>query len=390
MSPGQHVRLSPSSASRWMACPGSIALLDTLPAGDTSSPYAEEGTAAHALAERAIRQNVSAGVALTQTLPIPEWWSGDMAEAVTPYVDHALTLANHPHCRFFAVEVKLTLDLFSPPEPMGGTADCVALVGERLHVVDLKYGRGVAVEVDDNPQLQYYALMALIYAETLGYAPKAVTLTVVQPRKEHVDGPVRSIDYAVSDLLAFAERLLDAAWMTQQPDAPRAAGAWCKFCEAKPICPEQQAVVRNMVAVDFDAIPESLPEPSAWSLEEIGAMLRRAEHLADYITACEKFLTARLREGQTVSTHKLVQAVTHRRWRDGAAVVDALAPLGVSRSDLYDEKLVTPAEAARRLKVLGVTMPEGLIESPPGAIVLAPVTDRRPAVGVTAANDFSS
>lgn len=375
--PGAHVELSPSSASRWMACPGSLALLRTLPEGDTSSPYAEEGTKAHALAEAILRRQTVWDVDL------------DMALHVQVYTDHAQRLRDDPACRYFAVESRLTLDLFNPPGPMGGTADCLALLGDALHVVDLKYGQGVAVDVTDNAQLQYYGLMALVELERKGFAPKTVTITVVQPRKPHPDGPIRSVTYTVAEVLAFAERLLDAAHATTAPDAPRRVGSHCRFCDAKPICPEKRDEVRAMVAVDFDAIPASLPPQASWSVEELGAMLVRAEALHDYVESCRTFLRERLLAGASVPTHKLVQAQTRRAWADPAKVAPALEAIGVSRDDLYESKLVTPAEAERRLKVLGAAMPEGLIVTPPGAIVLAPITDRRPAVGVTAASDFS-
>lgn len=188
-----HAKLSPSAAERWMTCPGSIVLSDGMP--QRTSAFAEEGTLAHEIAEKILNGWEPEGV------------DAEMLENVRVYTDYVQTLAveNTLHVE---TRVKCFPDLW-------GTADAVVWMPRRfeLHVIDLKYGAGVPVEVANNLQLKIYALASM---KTFGMAAQTVTTTIVQPRCPHPDGPVRSFTYDTIDLIEFNADLEDAIKTVQE------------------------------------------------------------------------------------------------------------------------------------------------------------------------------
>ena len=254
-----HSVLGASSAFRWMSCPGSVRLSEGMPG--TTSVAAEEGTAAHALAEHCLKKNVNPHDCIGQS--------------------------------FEDIEVT--------EEMANGVAVFVAYVRERpvdqFEVVDFKYGRGHPVEVEGNPQLLYYVLGALFALEAgdlraggkfyevefkldklnppvpmWGTADAVITgdrknglrVTIVQPRAAHERGSVRTTVVSYRELLDFSEDLLDAARKTQEPDAPLVPGDQCRWCRAKPICPALHSKALEIAQAEFtdlDAPPPTLPTP---------------------------------------------------------------------------------------------------------------------------------
>ena len=176
-----HAKLSPSSAERWIVCPGSVVLSEGMP--ERTSAFAEEGTQAHALAE----------MLLTMTPGEMDTPAG-MLDNVMVYVDHIRgILAEHPDAVLMVEQRVKVNDL------VYGTADAVIWIPslQLLIIVDLKYGAGVAVEAI-SLQLKIYALAALL---TFGYKAKRVSATIVQPRCPHTDGPIRTAVYEAADLI---------------------------------------------------------------------------------------------------------------------------------------------------------------------------------------------
>ena len=202
-----HAKLSPSAAERWMTCPGSVVLSDGMP--QKTSVFAEEGTQAHAVAEAWLRGKDSDS-------------DRDMVEHVRVYVDHVTGLGGKLHIE---QRVKVNDEVY-------GTADAVVWQDDakHLHIVDLKYGAGVAVEVHGNLQLKIYALATLL---TFGYPATQVTATIVQPRCPHGDGPVRSVTFDVVDLLDFHADLEDAVKRVGRADADIARRKNCNTVTAR-------------------------------------------------------------------------------------------------------------------------------------------------------------
>lgn len=225
--PTSHARLGASGAYRWLRCPGSIRLSEGRPDEETAA--GREGTEAHAWAESTLR-----GGSL-EAVPEP------MRAGVELYVTTVRDIAARSGGRL-QVERVVSLRSLRPPEQMFGTSDASVVQSPvSLHIIDFKYGR-YTVEVENNPQLLYYLLGALLALPTEAQARiRELRITVVQPRAPHAAGPVRTVEVPWSLLVLFAGRLMAGAYRTLAPDAPLRAGSWCHFCRARPICPAYAA-----------------------------------------------------------------------------------------------------------------------------------------------------
>ncbi len=251
--PAAHAELGPSAAKRWMTCPGSVAAIAACPVEDTTSEAAAEGTAAHALAEILLRERVELK---GQGVLLKEWQAeyGDKYDAnelqagVMPYVDKVSDaweeLGGRKRARLLLEQRVFVI------EGVYGTADAVVISDKGvLHILDLKFGRGVRVEAEDNPQLRCYALGVLQDAE-LEQDVHEVRMTIVQPR--HKDGGHISTAVMTAEALhSWGEELEAAAEATKAEDAPRVPSeGGCLFCPAAPWCPERAEFVAKAVGLD--------------------------------------------------------------------------------------------------------------------------------------------
>ena len=251
--PATHAKLGPSAAKRWMTCPGSVAAIAACPVEDTTSEAAAEGTAAHALAEILLKERIELK---GQGALLKEWQAeygekydaNELKAGVMPYVDKVSDaweeLGGRKRSRLLLEQRVFVI------EGVYGTADAVVISNKGvLHVLDLKFGRGVRVEAEDNPQLRCYALGALRDAE-LEQDIHEVRMTIVQPR--HKDGGHISTAVMTADALhAWSEELSAAAEATKVEGAPRVPSeGGCLFCPAAPWCPERAAFVAEAVGLD--------------------------------------------------------------------------------------------------------------------------------------------
>lgn len=343
--PGAHAALGPSSAHRWMACPGAPAaerearsrgLVD-----GSSSPAAREGTAAHAAAElelrrRVLHESVAAEVAgWHETYDVDYEWSVMVSET-RPYVDYVEA------CYLAASEsgpagAQLWLESRVEPVPgrVWGTADATIIGNGRVHVVDLKYGRGVRVEATRNPQLRCYMLGALDIASLLEPVTECVG-TIVQPR--HKDGGhISSEALPTEELQAWGATLLEAVEATDAPDAPRVPGdSQCRWCAAQAICPER---TRSLAADVFgEARQATIP---LLSDADVAELLPRLDSVESWCRAVRRSALSRLtqRPGSLAGWHV---AEGRPRRRVTEAVVDRLAAdTGRPRSDFIEERLLS-------------------------------------------------
>jgi hypothetical protein len=378
MPPGAHATLGASSASRWMACPGSVRLSAGLP--DHESPYAKEGTAAHDLAERALRKGLDPDVWLDTEIDgvlVTE----EMVEAVRVYVDHVRRRAEG---KTLLLEHKFDLSPLNPPGPMFGTSDAtVWCPTERvLDVIDYKHGQGVAVDASGNPQLRYYGLGAVL---ALGERPEVIRLTIVQPRAYHHAGVVRTDEMVFEDLVSFKRELMELAGRTIDQAAPLMAGDHCRFCKALPVCPEQKRLALEVAQGDFTVITP--PAPETLTLDEIQTVLGAADQLRSWLGAVESHVFGLLDRGEEVPGWKLVDKRATRKWRDEAdAETYLLRELG--SEDAYTRKPLSPAQAEKALKALKIKLDEEMVEKVSSGKKLAPDTDPRTARLPSAQEDF--
>lgn len=375
-----HSELSPSGSHRWMHCPGSVDAERGRP--DEQSPYAAEGTTAHALAEMAFQRN----------RPCSSWVGekvdgivvdGEMAEYVQGYVDLLREYADG--AEIVEIESPLTLDIFRPAKPMYGTCDAwfwYPALG-LLRIVDLKYGQGVVVEARDNPQLRYYALMAFAKLASLGRAKalavREVEVVVCQPRAFHPDGPIRTDRFTNKDLGLFKNDLLLAALKTTQPNPPRVAGDWCGFCKARAECPAFRGKALAVAQVEFADVVDgefTPPDPASLTSAELGAILDGLDVLEAWSRTIRAYALQNIEAGNPVADGWAIKPKrANRQWADEEKVWPYARRHGAKKAELYDVKLKSPAQVEKLLKGLGVELPEDMTVRPSSGYTLCPDTD---------------
>lgn len=389
MPPTTHKLLGASSAHRWMQCPGSIRM--SVGIEDSGSSYAEEGSAAHFLAETCLRKKKAADYYLGRIiLPVDgghsilkagassearddKHWviTEDMCEAVQVYLDTiAQDMAENPHLHL-AVEKRFDLSNLHPD--LGGTNDAVLSAPfDKVIVYDYKHGAGYAVEVQDNPQLLYYALGAY-----MGTDCGDVEIVIVQPRARHRDGPVRRQKLSTQDLLFWAnEQLMPAVRRASAPDAPLHAGEWCRFCRAKPTCPQLHTTAVRAIGHEFDTV--ELPAPERLSERDILRVLASKELLIDWLASIENHVFEKLRAGGTVPGYKLVRGRSARQWTDEKTLVERFFK---HRDKLFSKKIISPTQFDKLYKKEGWKIKyEDLVVKPEGSLSLAKESDPRLAV----------
>lgn len=390
MSQKAHSDWGASSAKRWMTCPGSIAMCQGR--SDTPSVYAMEGTAAHRLAEECIRASLRAEnylgtkIAVTEAGVTQEFEvDDDMAEAVQVYLDvinlDRTTLGGTLH-------LEQQFDLSAVREGLYGTADGALVARPTLVVYDYKHGRGVPVEVTDNPQLKYYALGAIIKHGAEQFTD--VEMVVVQPRCQHPQGPVRRQTIKPIELLEFRGDLIEAVERTLQADAALVPGDHCKFCRAKAICPAQVTYAQQIARIDFTNYVDGPPAPATLSTEQLAQILERADVVEDWIGAVRKHVHALLEAGTEVPGWKLVGKRANRAWRREEDAPAFLEQLGLSEEQIWEKKLISPAKAEGFFPGKAAkTALRPLWEKRSSGSTIAPEYDKRPAIAPSAQADFA-
>lgn len=223
-----HAVLSASGSHRWLNCTPSARL--ELEFENTGSEAAREGTAAHALCEHKLKRALH----MRSRRPVSDYDSDEMEECTDAYVDFVMEQyeAAKQVCEDPVILIEQRLD-FSCYVPYGfGTGDCLIISDDRLHIIDFKYGMGVLVEAEDNPQMKLYALGALAVYDAL-YDIREVSMTIFQPRRENVS----TWTIPVEDLKAWAENeLKPRAKMAYDGEGEYLPGEWCTFCRAAVRC----------------------------------------------------------------------------------------------------------------------------------------------------------
>lgn len=384
-----HAVLGASSADRWMNCPGSVRLSAGLP--DQTSEFAAEGTAAHELAERCLTADGFALAAnyIGEEIPVGEFSftvDEDMAEAVQTYLDHLYEIRLEHALSEEWVERRFSLESLRPPQPMFGTSDWTGY--SRLHkllvVRDYKHGRGKRVEVVGNPQLRYYALGALLSLPA-DYPVREIDVGVVQPRI----GNIASERISIEELLDFAGELLAAAHATQRAETLLAPGDWCQWCRAKAICPALRDQALTVAQNEFSVSP---PAPESLTPAQVAEVLEKADVIEAWIKAVRGHALREAEQGRPPPGYKLVQKRGTRKWTmDDDTVAERLAlESGIDFAEFFERSVLSPAQAEKLLKARKVKIPEELVKSVSSGYTLTSEADKRPALAVSAADEFQS
>lgn len=363
-----HALLSASSAHRWINCTPAPYLEAQHP--DTTSEAAAEGTEAHELAEHKLRQHI----------PIPtswkpgEFYDEDMEDYTDDYVDHvtaelARTKEADP-AAFLAIEQRLD---FSHIVPDGfGTGDALIVGDGTMTVVDFKYGKGVEVSAEGNPQMRLYALGALATYGMI-YQIEQVRTVIFQPRL----GNISVEEITVDELTTWAEQVVrPAAEKAAAGEGQLQAGDWCQFCRHAPQCP---ALAKHYLD-DLPTQPGAgePPAPDTLSDEQIATIVAHSGELKKWLGKVEDHALAQATAGHHYTGLKVVEGRSVRKYTDEAAVAQAVQQ--ETSEDPYQPRKVLGITAMTKLlgkkrfdELLGQ-----LIHKPEGKPTLVPDSDKRP------------
>lgn len=441
-----HAKLSASGSKQWMNCPGSVAAEALNPNPRGSSIFAMEGTAAHLLCELYASENLTPDEFLGETIYIwndDAYLAGDLTKAQAQYDDGELPgieaefLVDQDMVdavEYFVAAVEASRARLDPRgreerseqwlgelekvHPLlGGTADYVGVEGFGwAELVDYKHGRGILVEVYDNTQLKIYGLGVLLEFPDC----EGVRMTIVQPRKEHEDGPIRSIEYTREELLDFKEELVAAAEATQTSNATLKAGDWCTFCDAKAFvdengvfreCPALVEAMQEEAQFDFADEPPEVGLAVPTKRDELARAAKWLPVFDKYVAAVEGAVQRELLAGRSVEGKKLVRKRANRAFGTYTEDLDELtetednywdqmseddvvaimeSELGLSREQCFQPgKLKSPAQFEKMGKEVKMLVGE-MAYKPEGGLTVADEDDPRPAVEVAqaGASDF--
>lgn len=376
MPPIKHALLGASSAARWIACPPSARATENLP-GETSK-YAEEGTRAHELCEAHLRYSLSCWEHGEDSPMLGESIRLDgqpddppeMCKAANQYVDFVhLQWGLYLHQPEVFIEQEVDVSQWVPGG--FGTCDCLLIGDGILHIIDFKYGQGVPVNPERNPQLMYYALGAYALFEGIEEV-STVRLSIVQPRMQEEP---QTWEISLADLLTWAREVLQpAAEMAWRGEGEFVTGEHCRFCKAHPACRAWKDKYGPLAGF------EPYPEPATLSDEELGEWLQKLEGLAAYAKDLEEYAQQALLDGRSLPGWKLVQGRSTRKWTDQDAAFRQMQADGIDEAMLYTRTPITLTVAEKMIgkKKFAETM-SAFITRAPGAPKLAQASDPRPA-----------
>ena len=370
---GNHALLSASSSHRWLNCPPSARLCEDY--DDKGSNFAAEGSDAHSLCEYKLRKAL--GMEAKDPTEDLTWYDAEMEESASGYAAFVMELVAEAKktCSDPVVLIEQRLDYSKYVQSGFGTGDCVLIADGTLHIVDFKYGRGVLVEAEDNPQMKLYALGALEIFDCL-YDIDTVSMTIYQPRRANVS----TFTLTRQELLDWAETVLvPTAELAYAGDGEYHCGEWCQFCKAKADCRERARANMELARYEFR-------QPPLLTDEEVEEILGKLDNLMDWASDIKDYALQAAISGKHWSGYKLVEGRANRRYTDENAVVAAVKAAGY---DPYDEPKLLGVTAMTTLlgrkqfnDILG-----GLVTKPQGKPTLVPDSDKRPAM-TTIIDDF--
>ena len=367
-----HAMLSASSSKRWMMCTPSARLEATLPEqkrGAGAFDFSQEGTMAHALAEAKLRHHYNQigieefqrEVEIVKATP---YYNEEFEAYVDDYVLYVRSQIGEGDTPLFEQRVD-----FSEFVPDGfGTADVIILSDSKIRVIDLKFGRGVPVEAQDNSQLRLYALGAYCKFKEEYPNLKEVEYTIHQPRLHSIttDGTTvtKLLDWAQYYVAPKAKK----AWAGSGDFLP---GEWCGFCRAKATCRARSDYNNELAKMEFR-------DPPLLSDTEIAKVLKGAQELRSWVSDVEEHaLTTAVNSGVLPPGYKLGKTTTHRKISDSAMAAVVLREKGLSDADLWEQPKMKSIASLEKLAPKGqvVAWLGDLVQRPEGSPKLVPTGD---------------
>lgn len=365
-----HALLSASSSHRWLNCTPSAKLEAQYP--DTTTEAAEEGTAAHELAEHKLRQILG----IPTTRPTSTWHDDDMDSHTDDYADcvtaELAEAEKHSPAAWLTIEQRLD---YSHIVPEGfGTGDAVIIADDTLTIIDLKYGKGVEVTAEGNTQMRLYALGALAQFGMI-YNIQTVRMIIFQPRLNNT-----SIDeISVKDLTTWADTIVKPqAQKATNGEGELNAGAWCTFCKHKAQCPALASLYLEPIPT-ADTTPTTVfepPAPDTLTDAQVAKIVELAGEMKKWLTNVEKHALDQANNGHKYPGLKLVEGRSVRKYTDEQAVIKAVEDAGY---DPYERKLLGITALTKLLgKKQFDTIVNPLLHKPAGKPTLVPAGDKRP------------
>lgn len=306
-------------------------------------------------------------------------YPSEMRQAIGEYVDFVREFPGQ-----LLVEQRVE---FTDWVPGGfGTADALVLNGDHATLIDLKYGKGVQVSAEDNPQLKLYALGVLQTHDWL-YGIKQFTLVIHQPRLDHIS----TFDISTADLLEWGESAVKpAAVLALTDDAPCHPGeTQCRFCKAKAICKARADANLAVAYEEFGALPGG----DTLTSDQLSAVLHKLGEVERWAKDVKAHAQQQALDGHSIPGWKLVEGRSLRKWADEAEVAKAFRKLKFKKAEYTIEKMIGVPDAEKLLggKKEAAPILESLIVRPEGKPTLVPNADKRREIPVkqSAADDFA-
>lgn len=372
MPPKGHALLSASSSERWLSCPPSARLNDNQV--DVTSDYAAEGTEAHMLFEHKLREAL--GMETSNPTEHLNWYNEEMNDYATEYVSFILEqieVARQTESKPIVL-IEQRVDFSKWVESGCGTADCILVSNGLLQIYDLKYGRGIEVSAENNPQLKCYALGALELFDDI-FDIETIRMGIYQPRLSNIS----ISEVSKKDFYQWAEEVLKpSATLAYAGEGEFKSGPWCTFCKVKTTCRARAEANLELAQTEFKLSP-------LLTDEEIEEILSRLDDLITWASDIKEYALQQALHGKEWHGWKLVEGRSNRRYLNENAVADTVQEAGF---DPFEHKVLG---ITAMQKLLGKTRFDELlsayIEKPLGKPTLVPESDKRPVMS-TVKNDF--
>jgi hypothetical protein len=353
-----------STAKRVINCPASVNLVNKVPPKG-SSDYANEGTMLHAA--------------------IADYWEkGFKPETYIGFEHSGVTLDEDLYGRKFLPAIK-AIDELDPtdrmeyavetlvsfngePELEGvfGSTDFLGRIGNCAYVIDFKFGDGVYVEAEENPQLLFYAAAAMRTpkVEWVFEGVTHIMMVIVQPRFG-----VSTWETSPKRVQLFERDLIAAVKKAKRPDAEFCRGEWCKWCAAKPVCPLMTGAADRAMKAKIDALDKA----------QIAKYLEDAEYLDGWVKSLQELAETIIKSGGNVEGWKLVEKRATKKWVDEETAEEYLSR-HLEETEYLTTKIITPTQATKLLEKQGVALAEEFLSKKEGGLTLAKDSDKRPSV----------
>lgn len=379
----QHALLSASGAHRWLECTPSARLEEEMK--DSTSIYAEEGTFMHELSELHLKLYLGkiTKVAFNKKLKEMkknEFYTEEIETAVQAYVNIVIERINEAGSDSLIL-LEEQVD-FSPWVPDGfGTGDVLIISDTTIEIIDLKGGKGIKVDAENNSQMRLYALGAINGFGML-YNAEKVLMTIIQPRLDNIS----TDELSMTELLEWAEEVVKPrADLAFRGEGEYVASDHCKFCKVKAICRTRAEGNMKLACLDFR-------NPPLLSDEEIVEVLLTVKELQKWAKDVEEYAFMKaIKEGKEWPGMKLVEGRRSRRYSSEEEVAQLLLEAGYEEEKIFFKSLLSLTALEKELgkkefeNILG-----SLIDTPPGKIQLVPESDKRQAVKSSADIDFKN